>query len=50
MPSILLIIVIVSAAIYLICDAIQKYAAVQELSRLAFAVSLLALLLGGSIK
>lgn len=47
MISTLLIIVIVSAAIYLICDAIQKYSAVQELARLAFAVSLLALLVGG---
>lgn len=44
--SILLIIAVVSAALYLILDAIQKYAAVQELARLCFAVSLLAYLIG----
>ena len=43
--SIILAIVIISAAVYLICDALEKLAAVQELARLAFAVSLLALLL-----
>lgn len=42
--SVILIIVILAGAIYLICDAIQKYAAVQELARLAFAVGLLAYL------
>lgn len=43
--SIILIVAIVSAIIYLVCDAVQKYAAVQELARLAFAVSLLAFFL-----
>ena len=47
MPSIILIVVIVSAVVYLVCDAIQKYAAVQELARIAFAASMLALLLKG---
>ena len=46
MPSVILIIVVVSAIVYLICDAVQKYAAVQELARIAFAASLLALLIG----
>lgn len=43
--SIFLILAILFAALYLICDAIQKYAAVQELARLAFVASLLAFFL-----
>lgn len=44
--SLLLIMAIGFAVLYLVCDAIQKYAAVQELARLAFAVSLLAWCIG----
>jgi hypothetical protein len=45
MPSIIFIVVIVSAVVYLLCDALQRWAAVQELARIAFAASMLALLL-----
>lgn len=45
MPSVVFIVVLVSAAVYLICDALQKLAAVQELARILFAASCLALLL-----
>ena len=44
--NILLLIAIISAAVYLILDAIQKYAAVQELVRITFFASLVAYLFG----
>lgn len=43
--SVLLVIAIVSGGIYLILDAVQKYAAMQELARVAFFAAMLALLL-----
>lgn len=42
-----LVICITSGVIYLLCDYLQRFAAVMELARLAFAVAALALLLGG---
>ena len=48
MPNVMLVIVIVSGALYLICDWIEsrKLAAVQELARIIFATSSLAYFLG----
>lgn len=40
--TLILVIAIVAGGLYLICDAVQKYAALQELCRLLFAVAALA--------
>ena len=44
--SIIFIIAVVAGVVYLLCDALEKYAAVQELSRMVFFAAMLALLLG----
>ena len=44
--SILLGIAILSAAIYLLLDALEKYGAVQEICRIIFAAAMIALLFG----
>lgn len=46
MPSVLLIIAIVSAVVYLLLDALEKYGAVQEICRIVFAAAMIALLFG----
>lgn len=42
-----LLICLIGLAVYLICDALEKFAAIQEIARLAFVAGLLAFLLKG---